>query len=160
MICDDRNLWLPPGRLRRYQRNKVIVGLLMAAIFAGWLVAQWSNLLLRGVSLGLMLTTFWIVIRSLVVDTRRSRDRQVLVQGQCLVIEGSGRTQRAILTDVTVAHWYNQPQARAGLWFYDDCGQVLAHLDSAILADESEARAFLGWARQRADCPFEVRWPG
>ena len=160
MTCNDRNLWLPPARLRRYQRNKAIVGLLMAAIFAGWLVVQWANVLLRWVSLGLLLTTLWILIRSLVVDTQRSRNRQVMVDGRHLVVEGPARTQRALLAEVSVAHWYNQPPSQAGLWFYDHRGHVLAHLDSAFLADESEARAFLGWTRQRAKTQFQVRWPG
>ena len=63
------------------------------------------------------------------------------------------------LTDVARARWRQDEERTTGLWFYDPSGRILNHLDSIFLADQAEARSFLGWARRRVDVPFPVEWP-
>ncbi len=143
--------------MARYQWNKTIGGLLFASIFAGWMVIQWSSVAMRFVAGGLMVVTAWVTIASVVADVRRSRGRQLAVEPGRLIIESPGDRRVIDVTQVARAQWRNTPEPI--LTLYDAEGVVVAELDAAFLADESEARTFLGWARQRTDLPFEVDWP-
>ena len=154
---DERNLWLPPRRMRRYQLAKAVGGLLFAMIFVGWMVIQWSNVLMRNVAGILVALTAWVTIRSIVVDIDRSRGRQLAIEPDRLIIIRPNEEQSIELSDVAKAVWQNEPEPAMTLYGHD--GSTLAQLDRAFLADESEARTFLGWARRQTDLPFDVDWP-
>ena len=160
---DESCQWLPPQRLRRYQWHKAVTASLMVIIFAGWLTIQWSNPVARYVSIVLLVVTLWVMWRSMVMDDRQSRGRQVtIVDGMIEIATPDGRTQIR-LGDISEARWFDPweyPRERAGLWLYDDSRQPLAYLDTGFLADQAQARAFLGWARWRADVNFDVSWAG
>jgi len=150
-------MWLPPNLMHRYQWNKVIGGLLVSVIFIGWLILQGSNPAMRILAITLIVVTCWVVIRSMLDDTRRNRGRQITLADGVMRITTPDGTSPIRLADVALAQWcQNDPP---GLWFYDQQHQPLAHLDTVFLADQTQARNFLGWARQHADLPFEVRWP-
>jgi hypothetical protein len=54
----------------------------------------------------------------------------------------------------------DEPNSQSrGLWFFDSAQQVLAHIDESLLADEEEARDFIGWLRRRTTLPCKVEWP-
>jgi len=154
---DEQNLWLPPHRLRRYQWAKMIGGLLLTGIFAGWMVLQGSNTVMRLVAGLLIGTTVWVVIKSMVDDRRRGRGRQIEIINGRLLVTTPSRVTQTNLDDVADAQWRNDN--RPGLWLYNRNGQILAHLDRDFLIDQAEARSFLGWARKRVNMPFGVRWP-
>lgn len=154
---DESKLWLPPRQIRRYQRNKIIGGLIITVIFAGWLVLQWSNVVMRLVALGLIATTLWVVIESILDDLRRGHGRQIEIVGGRLLITDADKVTTVSFADVAAATWHDE--SMPGLYLYDGQGQTLAHLDSHFLADQAEARCFLGWSRQRAQLPFKVQWP-
>ncbi len=153
----EQNLWLPPARLRRYEWNKVIGGLLACTIFAGWLVLQWSNPVMRLVSLLLITVTAWVVVSSIRDDRRHSHGRQIALTHDILSITMPDATTPVRLADVALAQWRDDDQP--GLWFYGTDNRVLAHLDTDFLADQEQARRFLRWARQLTPLPFDVRWP-
>jgi len=60
--------------------------------------------------------------------------------------------------DVCRARWMDGEVSSHGLWLYGEAGRPLAHIDRAFLADQSEAREFLGWARRHAALSFPVAW--
>lgn len=153
---DESNLWLPPRQMRRYQRNKVIGALLMMAIFSGWLILQWSNFVMRIVAGSLITMTLWVLIQSILEDLRRGRGRQIQIIDEQLCITNPDGVTTVELGHVADARWDDETP---GLSFYDGHGQTLACLDCDFLADEAEARCFLGWARKHAHLPFKVRWP-
>ncbi len=162
----EHNLWLPPTRLRRYQLNKAIGGALVTAIFVGWLILQWSNPVMRVLACVLIATTAWVVIASIIDDRARARGRQIAINATTLRVttpdapdnpDAPNVSLDIRLADITQAHWREDDQP--GLWLFGRDDRVLAHLDTNFLADQAETRAFLGWARQHADLPFEVRWP-
>jgi hypothetical protein len=163
-VPDEAHEWLPATRLRRYQWQKGVGALFMAGIFGGWLVIQWSNPVVRLLSVGLIGVTAWVLWRSVVDDLDRARGRQVTVTRATIRVTTPQGATQARFRDVAVARWVDvtdvpaDARERAGLWLYDRHGQPLVQLDTRILADEPEARAFLGWARRRADLGFEVRW--
>ena len=154
----EQYLWLPPHSLCQYQWKKVITGLVFAVVFCGWMVIQWSHPAMRWVGAALVLITAWVTLASTISDYRRSRGRQLRVEPGVLSVTTPRGTTRVALCDVADAEW-QQTQHEAGLWLYDTDGGVLAHLDRAFLADQTEALAFLGWARQQTQLPFKVRWP-
>lgn len=154
---DESRLWLPPRQIRRYQRNKVFGGLIITVIFAGWLVLQWSNVVMRWVAMGLIATTLWVVIESILDDLRRGHGRQIEIVDGKLLITDADKVATVSLAEVATATWYDE--STPGLYLYDGQGQTLAHLDGYFLADQAEARCFLGWSRQRAELPFKVQWP-
>lgn len=156
-LVDESCLWLPPHRIARYQWSKVIGGLVVCLIFSGWLVLQWSNPVMRWLAGGLIAVTVWVVGASIAADLRRGRGRQVAIVGGQVIVTTPGGTTSTCLAHVADAQWRDQNQP--GLWLFDAQGQVLARLDTDLLADQAEARSFLRWARQRADLPFQVRWP-
>ncbi len=158
---DQAHLWLPPSRMARYQWNKVIGAAVMMIIFAGWMMIQWSNPVMRAASVGLVVVTGWVLWRSVATDRRRVRGRQLAVSDDALYITAPGSEARVALADIAAAWWrdpFCEPADRAGLWLYDASVRPLAHLDCTFLADQAEARAFLGWARRRADVHFRVDW--
>ncbi len=174
--ADERHLWLPPGRLRQYVRARLLGAVGMAAIFAFWLVLQWSNPTMRYGSMALIGLTAWITWVSIAGDIRRGRRRQVEVvteplQGgvatgecanpvaPCLRITTPAGVSQFRIADVKDAQWREDTDAAAGLWFYDVNGKPLAHLDLNYIGDQDEARSFLRWLRQRVEVGFEVRWP-
>ena len=156
-VTGPQAVWMPPDQMRRYQWNKVIGGLLVSVIFIGWLTLQWSNPAMRTLAITLIAVTGWVVIRSMLDDVRRGRGRQITITDGVLHVTSPTGASQFRLADVALAQWRqdNQP----GLWFYDQHRQPLAHLDTVFLDDQVQARNFLGWARQHADLPFEVRWP-
>ena len=158
-IPDEKNLWLPPRRMLRYQWSKAVGGLLMGAIFAGWLVIQWSNPAMRWLAIALLVITAWVVIASCIADRVRAYGRQLAIDGADLLFATPDEEKRIAMDSIAYAQWREDELATAGLWLFDRQGGVLAHLDLRFLGDQDEARTFLHWARQRADLPFEVRWP-
>lgn len=155
----ERNLWLPPRRMARYQWAKVVGGLLFAVIFAGWMLIQWSSVAMRVATAGLLTLTAWVTAASIVNDLRRTRGRQVAIaSGRLVITTPTGQCDIA-LTDVAEARWRDDPPTESGLSFHDAAGRCLARLDPAFLESQAEARAFLRWARERADLPFRVVWP-
>jgi len=153
---NERNLWLPPSRMRRYQLAKAVGGLLFAMIFVGWMIIQWSNILMRNIAGILVAVTAWVTLRSIVVDIDRSRGRQLAIEPNRLIIITPGDDRLIELSDIARADWQNDPEPMMTLYAHD--GSPLASLDRAFFADESEARTFLGWARRQTDLPFEVVW--
>ena len=143
--------------MRRYQWYKVIGGGLMGAIFAGWLAVLGSSVALRTVGIGLIAVTAWVVVQSIRDDLARGRNRQLAItDGQIRIHTPSGNTH-VPLTDIAQACW--QDNGDPGLWLYNHRGESIAHIDTTFLANQAEARMFLGWARRRAELPFPVRWP-
>jgi len=53
-VADEGDLWMPPGRMWRYQIAKLVGGALVAAIFGGWLMIQWSNPVMRWLCIALI----------------------------------------------------------------------------------------------------------
>lgn len=152
------HLWLPPERMRRYQWVKVVGGVLIGVIFAGWLFIQWSNAVMRIVAAGLLLVTVWVIAGSIWDDVVRSRGRQVSLEGDTLVIQADGQVQRVDLSEIGHAEWSEDRAEESGLLLFDRAGRPLALLDSYLLADQAEARAFVHWVRERVPFDFEIRW--
>ena len=155
---DDNDLWLPPRGLRRYAGFQMFGGLLLCAIFVGWIVQGRSHLAVRAVWGTLAAATVWTVARTVARDRRRQRGRQLAARAEGLAITSPERVLFLPWSDIARGRWQSGPTAAAGLWLYDERGDVLARLDPAFLADEAEARAFLRWARARAPLDFPVRW--
>ena len=153
-------LWLPPKSMRRYQWAKGIGGLLFVATFLGWMLLQWSSPIIRWATAAMVALTAWVTLASLISDHRRSRGRQIRLEREALCVTSPRGSTRVVLADVAEARWRPDTSSQAGLWLYDRRGLALLHLDAPFLADESEARRFLAWARQRAVLPFAVRWEG
>jgi len=156
---EEHRLWLPPHRLRRYQTTKIFFAIIVGAIFVLWLFIQWSNLPIRLLSILLLIITIWTTAVSIMRDARRCRNRQIEINPDALVLAGPTGRIRIKLTDIAVAQWKDETHQTTGLWLYDQQHRLLAHLDQNLLADESEARSFLGWARGQIHLPFQVMWP-
>jgi hypothetical protein len=164
------SLWMPPQRLRRYQAAKLVGALLFILIFAGWLALQWSNPAMRWLTVALIGITAWVTVASVVSDLRRSAGRQVAMLGaggsgefgwMLRVTSPAGEVQLK-MADVVIARWREDEEASLGLWFFDDRGSVMAHLDGHFLADQDEARALIAWLRRQipsGSLPFPVQWP-
>ena len=155
----ETQFWLPPRKMLQYTRVRIIGGLLFGTIFAGWMVLQWSNPVMRFIAGGLILITAWVTVASVLTDRRRARGRQIAVEPGALDIVTPTEHKRVHLADVHHAAWREDSKTDSGLWLYDRAGNVLAHLDTAFLTDQAEARSFLGWARRHTDLPFKVQWP-
>ncbi len=157
--CDEHDLWLPPRRMLRYQIAKFLGALVVAGIFVGWLVIQWSNPVMRVLTLMLLALTVWVTLASILGDFFHGRGRQLaLRQGQLTLRVGPLNTVLP-LSRIALARWREDDYHTAGLWLLDRDEKPLAHLDLDFLADQDEARAFLRWARQRAELNFPVHWP-
>jgi len=160
----ERDLWLPPRRMRRYQIAKILTGLLIVAIFCGWLYLQWWQDPTARIAIGgLVVLTAFITARSIIGDVRRARGRQLSLTtssgaAELIVLTPQGQSRFA-LADIDHGRWRCETVSEFGLWLYDRQGGVLAHLDEGFVADETEARMLLGWMRQRAELTFTVRWP-
>ena len=154
-------LWLPPEQMKRYHRVRIGGGALLALIFLGWMVLQWSNPVMRWLAGGLAAVTVWITAAAVWRDVRRGRGRQItlIVQPAAFIIDTPGRHQRIDVNRIARAEWREETDDAVGLWLFDAEGTVLAHLDAAFLADQAEARTFLAWARRYVDLPFAVHWP-
>ena len=114
---------------------------------------------MRFVAAALVLLTTWVTVASTISDRRRATGRQVRLEADTLSVTTPEGTTIVPLTDVSEAQWRSGAVGETGLWLLGHDGRVLAHLDASFLAGEDEARAFVGWARQRAVLPFNVRWP-
>jgi hypothetical protein len=145
--------------MRRYQLAKAIGGALVLLIFVGWLVLQWSNLLMRLFAVALILITVYVVTISLLTDRRRAAGRQLAIEHGSLRITTPGEIRALLLSEIALAEWRDEPADEAGLRLLDRHGRELARIDFALLADESEARTFLGWLRDRAGVTLKARWP-
>ena len=156
---DERNLWLPPVHLRRYQAVKIGIALLMAAIFVLWLAVGWRSLWVRCLVFGLLIVTAWVTIRSIRSDAERVRSRQLEIRDDMLCGTRPAGAFQFRFADIALAQWRERTAEELGLWLLDRGGRVLLHLDSGFFADQAEARAFLRWARARTHLPFEVQWP-
>lgn len=150
-------LWLPPARMRQYAIARIVGGLLFAAIFAGWMVIQWSNVTMRFASAALIVLTAWVTVSSILSDARRMRGRQVEWDGDAMLVTTPDSFKRVRLAEITHATW-RETTADYGLTFYDQYNTPLARLDENIIADEAEARTFLRWLRNQTETKFEVRW--
>jgi hypothetical protein len=158
-VADDGDLWMPPDRMWRYQLAKAVGGLLVATIFVGWLIIQWSNPVMRVGCIVLIAVTVWVVYASIREDIVRGRGRQLRLASDRMTIVAPDGQRVVRLSDIHYAQWREDTEETAGLWFYDEQDRMLAHLDTAYLGDQSETRAFLNWARQRTRMDFDVRWP-
>ena len=156
---DNRHLWLPPRRMWQYTLVRIGGGLLFGITFVGWMILQGSNPVMRFIAGGLILFTAWITFASIRTDIKRSRGRQITLEPGAIVIDTPDHHHRIQLADIAYAQWREQTEAEVGLWLYDKAGNVLAPIDAAFLANQAEARTFLGWARQQTELPFAVRWP-
>lgn len=154
----DTNLWLSPRRLRRYEVAKGVGAVLFASLFVVWAMAVWPQLLPTLIATALVLITLWVTVTSVVRDRQRSRGRQLRITAHAMHLTVPGAATRIPWVDVHSARWLDEHSSSQGLWLYGATGQPLAHIDRAFLADQSEARAFLGWARQRAPLRFSVAW--
>ena len=155
----QRNLWLPPGRLLRYQLIKVGAAAIALAIFTLWQTLRWHNPAMRVLTIALQVITVWVVARSVVSDILRARGRQLELTDGVLLGARPGGSFAVALADVAQAQWRDDTDAALGLWLLDAQGHTLVQLDANFIADESEARDFLRWARQRSTLEFPVRWP-
>lgn len=152
-------LWLAPRRLRRYAIMKALGAAGFAAIFAGWMLIQWSNLAMRLAAAGLLTTTLVVTVRTIAADRRRAHGRQVAVMGD----EGGPRRLKITTPDaaadlpleaLAAGRWRED----AGLDLLDAAGRTLATLDRGLVEDEHEARAFLGWLRAHSGLALRVKW--
>jgi hypothetical protein len=150
----ESRLWLPPARLRRYMLMKCLAAAGFAAIFLGWMLLQWFNPLLRGIAAALALATVWITVRSSLAERRRAAGRQVELLDAALRITTPGRETCLPLAELDHGQWSDD----AGLSLHDRDGRPLGLIDTGCIADESEARAFLHWLRDRAGISLRVRW--
>ncbi len=150
-------LWLPPGRMKQYAIARIIGGVLFAAIFAGWMVIQWSSVTMRVTCAGLIALTAWVTAASVINDARRMRGRQVEFLNDELIVTLPEGESRLRLDAIATAEW-NETADEFGLSFYDRSESRLARLDENIIADEGEARAFLRWLRTHVETKFDVRW--
>lgn len=155
---DERQLWMPPNRLKAYQRNKALGGVLFLAIFAIWLIVQWSNTSMRYITIALMGVTAWVTIVSVIIDQSRARGRQVAVVDGAMSISTPDGETKVNLNEVSYAEW-NEESDEPGLRFFDNSRKVIAHIDMLTLDDEAEARTFVGWVRKQTQQSFEVHWP-
>jgi hypothetical protein len=155
----ESSLWMPPRRMRQYHLVKSAGAVLFTGIFAGWLVLQWSNPVMRGFIALLVLVTGWITVSSIVADIRRGRGRQVGVQGRSLQVTGPGLALSLPLTQIATGQWRDEWQDDAGLSLLDAQGRRLVLLDGHYLANQTEARAFLNWLRRQTQVHFPVQWP-
>ena len=152
-----RALWLPPGRMRQYAIARATGGVLFAAIFAGWMVLQWSNITMRIIAASLIALTAWVTVNSIATDARRMRGRQVECLGDALLITTPNGEVNVRLDAITHATWSEEADG-CGLAFYDRNESQMARIDENIIADEPEARAFLRWLRTHVETKFEVKW--
>ncbi len=158
-FASEANLWMPPGRLLRYQIVKLGAAAIALGIFAIWLTLRWHVAPLRWLTLALAAMTVWIVARSIISDITRARGRQLeIVDNVLRGIRPQGAFQIP-LADIAEAHWRDDTTQTLGLWLLDANGNTIVQLDDGFIADESEARDFLRWARQRGKLDFPVRWP-
>jgi len=155
----EQHLWLPPGRLWRYQVVKLGAAGIALAIFGLWLTLRWHEPMMRWGTLALITVTVWVVARSIVTDVTRARGRQLQIRDDTLYGTTPDGDFTLALRDVAEARWRDDADATLGLWLLDAHGHTLVHLDGHFLADESEARDFLRWARQRSTLQFPVKWP-
>lgn len=158
--ASEAQLWLPPGRLRRYELNKVVGAVMISSIFVLWLVVQWSNPAVRWLAISCIAVTLWVTLSSIVQDRRRSAGRQlVYTKGQIAVQSPQGEA-RFSLSQVHRLEYLNvlEHEADAGLRFLAADGQVLAHLDEGFVTDEAEARTFVGWLRKQSQSNLQVDW--
>jgi hypothetical protein len=158
MPSDERNLWLPPRGMRRYQVAKAVGGTLILLIFAGWLFIQWSNLAMRLLAITLMLITLYVVLVSILTDRHRSRGRQIAIEGDVLTITSPQSSATVRLGEIASAEWREEPDEDAGLHLLNGAGQPLVRIDTDFLADEAEARTFLGWVRDRSGATLKAQW--
>lgn len=156
---DEEYLWLPPQRLIKYQLAKVSSGILVLAIFAGWMIIQWTHVGMRLLTVALSIVTIWVTVASLVLDARRARGRQLRIEPGRLIITTPTTTIHVDVDQIAHGQWRDEPNEHSGLWLYDHHGLSLAHLDKNFLASQAEAGAFLGWARRLTKLPFDVQWP-
>ncbi len=152
--CRELRLWLPPARLRRYALMKHLAAAGFAAIFLGWMLLQWSNPIMRCGAAALGLATVWITVRSSLAERGRTAGRQVELIDRTLRITMPDSNVRLRLADVAHGRWRDD----AGLSLHDRDGRLLGLIDTGCIADETEARTFLHWLRDRAGISLRVHW--
>lgn len=154
---DESNLWLPPRRMRQYEIAKAATGLIAIFILA-WLTAQWSGVM-QWMGIALIIITAWVTIGSIITDIRHARGRQVGVEGGTLRITDGQDVNEVPLCDISRAQWRDDDAAETGLFLYGEGNEELGRLNTHFLADETEARTFIGWLRGRAGITLHVDWP-
>jgi len=156
---DETHLWLPPGRLRLYAWARVIGALLFVIIFSGWILIRWSNPAMGYFAGILVLITLMVTTRSLLIDRRRAKGRQIILGAGLMIIRTHDCWVEVKLDDISHARWMESHPSVSGLWLFNRIGESIAHVDREFLADQSEARAFLRWFRCRTSRSFKVQWP-
>jgi hypothetical protein len=156
----QRTVWLPEDAMARYWRAKTVGGVLFAMIFLGWLVIQWSNPIMRWLAISLVLATAWMTWDSIRAERRRFVGRKISVTADDLRIEQADDTREVALSRVDHLQWIDEGDAKraAGLWCFDAQGNELLHMDQQLVANEREARSFLGWLRRETGLQAPVRW--
>ncbi len=170
----EQDLWLPPRRMRRYHLNKILAAVLFCVLFAGWMYFQWADPILRLLPMGLALITVLVTGVTVIGEINRSRGRQITLEighsekgTPVLEVLTPEDKRRFELASVKRMVWQDGPDVieegdepdTRGLWLFDSTQQVLAHIDENLLADEEEARDFIGWLRRRTKLPCKVEWP-
>ena len=123
------------------------------------MVVYWPNLTMRFISLGLLIAIVWMVAPSLFDNDGSSTQRHIVIDDEYLHMESHhGDTIVVAWKDVALAQWRQDQPEKSGLWLFDGDGSALAHLDTALLPNQGEAKAFVEWARQLTDLPFEIGW--
>lgn len=140
--------------MRRYEISKLMGALGFAAIFAGWIVLQWSSVPMRLAAAALMVVTLVVTGRTIIADRRRAAGRQVKVHDGQLTIVTPDQTATLALDDLARGRW----SPRRGLELLDNSARTLVTVDRGLLDDEREARAFLGWLRSQTDLALRVKW--
>jgi len=160
----ERDLWLPPSRMRRYQRTKIIAATLFCLIFVSWLIAQWNDPTVWVICVALMGATVWVTTLTVVRDAQQIRDRQIAVRQGLLEITCETDHSTIELSSISRVVWRDKPSPShddpdSGLSFYDSAGHTLGRLDLFFLPDQNEARNFIGWLRRRVDLACKIEWP-
>jgi len=101
-----------------------------------------------------------VTYRSIRYDLIASAGRQITLKNRTLEIVSPDIDGQVSfeLSQVGRAVWRHDNDVSAGLWFFDERGEVLVHLDINYVGEEAEARVFIGWLRRQTDVPFDVEW--
>ena len=124
-----------------------------------WMVVYWPNVTMRFVTLGLLIAIVWMAAPAMFDKPGTPPQGRIAIDEEYLQMEShQGDAIVVAWKNVALAQWRQDQPEKFGLWLFDADGRVLAHLDTTLLTSQSEAKAFVKWARQLTDLPFEIRW--
>lgn len=156
---DGRHVWPAARSEQRDRWARLVGGAIGATFLVVWMVVYWPNVTMRFVSLGLLIAIVWMMAPALFDNPDASPQGRIAIDDEYLQMEShQGDAIVVAWKDVASGQWRQDQPEKLGLWLFDGDGRVLAHLDATLLANQGEARAFVKWAGQLADLPFEIRW--